>query len=85
MRNFVFAVNMIYLQFCQKALPFFLLKKMTPFIYGLNSTILAGSNATNGTHSELLGFLGLALCSILWGSGNLPIKHFETGDGKLEQ
>lgn len=60
---------------------------MYSLIPSLNVTLfesLADSNATNGTHLDLLGYLGMVVASVLWGANNLPIKHYETGDGKLK-
>ena len=60
---------------------------MYSLIPSLNVTLfesLSDSNATNGTHLDLLGYLGMVVASVLWGANNLPIKHYETGDGKLK-
>lgn len=55
---------------------------MVPSLNVTLLTSLSDSNATNGTHLDLLGYLGMVVASVLWGSNNLPIKHYETGDGK---
>lgn len=43
------------------------------------------TNGTNGTHMDLLGYLGLTVASVFWGGNNLPIKHYETGNGMFFQ
>lgn len=55
---------------------------MVPSLNVTLLTSLSDSNATNGTHLDLLGYLGMVVAAVLWGSNNLPIKHYETGDGK---
>jgi hypothetical protein len=52
----------------------------------LNVTLyesLFHSNATNGTHlDQSIGYLSMLVASVLWGVNNLPVKHYEMGDGK---
>lgn len=45
-----------------------------------------GANRTNSTHNmELFGYLGMVIASVFWGGNNLPVKHYETGDGMFFQ
>ncbi len=52
-----------------------------------SSNIIQLSNSTNSTTpgTELLGYTGLIVASVLWGANNLPVKHYETGNGMFFQ
>lgn len=45
----------------------------------------ADTNQTNSTNLDLLGYSGLLVASVFWGGNNLPIKHYETGNGMFFQ
>lgn len=61
---------------------------MASYVYNsdinLENDILNGSNGSNGS-MELLGYMGMVVASVFWGGNNLPIKHYETGNGMFFQ
>ncbi len=46
---------------------------------------VTATNQTNTTNLDLLGYSGLLIASVFWGGNNLPIKHYETGNGLFFQ
>ena len=58
------------------------------FLNAPNITVIDDRYITdqnNTTSMNLLGYLGLVVASVFWGGNNLPIKHYETGDGMFFQ
>lgn len=53
---------------------------MDSLIYGNSTT---GANPENTALPEYAGYIGAAVAVIFFGSNFIPVKRFETGDGKL--
>ncbi len=51
----------------------------------MSSYALAEATNTTTPGSQLIGYSGLLLASVLWGANNLPVKHYETGNGMFFQ